>query len=237
MQVVILAGGLGTRLRGAVPNIPKALVPLAGKPFIEHQFDLLRPHGLLDVLLCVGHRAEQIEKHLGDGTRFGFRVRYSREDPARLLGTGGALVNAIPVLEEEFLLLYGDSYLPTDYRAVCEAFRRCGTAAMMSVFRNKGKWDDSNTRIADGKVVFYSKSAGKGEADYIDYGLSAFRRDVISRYRGSASPLDLARIQTDLVAGGELAAFEVAGRFYEIGKPDGLAELDRVLCASGREQQ
>jgi len=236
MQVVILAGGLGTRLSAVAANIPKALVPVAGKSFIEHQFDLLRQCGLLDVLICTGHMSDQIEKHIGDGTRFGFRVCYSRENPSCLMGTGGALVNALPLLEEEFLVMYGDSYLPTDYRAVCDEFMRTGTAALMCVYRNRGKWDKSNVRLCDGRVIFYSKLARADEADCIDYGLSAFRREVILRYREIVPPLDLARIQSDLVARGELAAFEVAGRFYEIGKPEGLTELDKVLSTSGTMQ-
>lgn len=231
MQVVILAGGLGTRLRAILPNIPKSLVPVAGKPFIEHQFDLLRLHGLCNVLICIGHQGDQIERHLGNGSRFGFRVRYSREDSTCLLGTGGALINAISLLEDEFLVMYGDSYLPIDYRRVCEAFARARTKALMCVYRNEGQWDHSNARIADDRVVFYSKSAGIGEADCIDYGLSAFRRDVLTPYLEGALPLDLARIQTDLVESNELGAFVVRDRFYEIGKPEGMAELDALLRA------
>jgi MurNAc alpha-1-phosphate uridylyltransferase len=222
---------LGTRLRTVAPNTPKALVPVAGRPFVEHQFDLLRPQGFTRILMCVGVGAEAIIAHVGDGRGFGMQVSYSREDPARLLGTGGALVNALPLLDKELLVLYGDSYLPTDYGVIAASFRRIGRPALMSVYRNLGLWDKSNTRVEGDSVVFYSKAAGPGEADCIDYGLSGFRRTVIEAARALPMPLDLARIQQDLVRRGAMGACVVPDRFYEIGKPDGLAELDALLTA------
>ena len=229
MQVVIIAGGLGTRLKAVAPDLPKALVPVAGRPFIEHQLGLLKKNGLLDVLLCVGHFADKIERHVGDGSRFGLRVKYSYEDPAQLLGTGGALINALPLLQDSFFTLYGDSYLPTDYNAIVRAFESGGRKALMSVYRNEGKWDKSNVRVQGDRVVFYSKAAQPGEADCIDYGLSAYRKSVIQAYREVTLPLDLARLQEDLVLRGEMGAFVVPDRFYEIGKPEGLAELEALL--------
>ena len=234
MQVVIIAGGLGTRLKAVAPDLPKALVPVAGRPFIDRQLELLKKNALLDVLLCVGHFADKIEKHVGDGSRFGMRVRYSYEDPAQLLGTGGALINALPLLHDTFFTLYGDSYLPTDYGAIVRAFEAGGWKALMSVYRNEGKWDKSNVRVEGGRVVFYSKGAKPGEADCIDYGLSAYRKSVIQAYREVTLPLDLARMQEDLVLRGEMGAFVVPDRFYEIGKPEGLAELDRLLAQQDR---
>lgn len=229
MQVVILAGGLGTRLKNLAPDTPKVLVPVAGRPFIEHQFDLLRAAGVTDVLLCIGHFGEHVRNHVRDGARFGLRVRYAQEEPARLLGTGGALVHALPELASSFLVLYGDSYLPMDYAAFARWFEGAGCPAAMTVFRNDGRWDASNTRIQDGCVVFYSKKAQPGEADHIDYGLSAYRREVIERYAAVAPPLDLAQVQSDLVQRRELGAYVVTDRFYEIGKPEGWAELNDLL--------
>lgn len=231
MQVVILAGGMGTRVATVAGGVPKALLPVAGAPFIEHQFALLRRSGLRDVLLCIGHLGDQLRRHVGDGSRWGMAVRYSEEDPAHLRGTGGALVQALPLLQDAFMLLYGDSYLPVDYAEIARAFQRSGCPALMCVYRNAGAWDASNTRIADGRVVYYDKRAPRGTVDYIDYGLSAFARRVVERYAEHAAPLDLARILGDLVQRGELAACEVRERFYEIGKPEGLAELDAHLRA------
>ncbi|HBA84316.1 MAG TPA: nucleotidyl transferase [Verrucomicrobia bacterium] len=229
MQTVILAGGLGTRLRSVAPDIPKALVSVAGRPFIEHQFALLRRHGLTRVLLCIGHLGEMIVEQVGDGAAYGMQVDYSREDPHQLLGTGGALLHALPLLEESFMVMYGDSYLPTDYRAVVAAFQQAGGKAMMTVYRNEGKWDPSNVRIAGNRVVFYSKKAKPGEADYIDYGMTLYRRAVLESWKDAPRPLDLALVQSALVAEGSMAAFEVHERFYEVGKPEGLAELNALL--------
>ncbi len=229
MQVVILAGGMGTRLRAVAGELPKALVPVAGRPFVEHQLELLVRGGLCEVLMCVGYKGHLIERHLGDGSRFDCRIQYSFEDPAQLLGTGGALLNALPLLAPAFLVMYGDSYLPTDYGAIVRAFEAAQTPAMMSVHRNEGKWDPSNVRISGDRVVYYSKAAEPGTADYIDYGLSAFRKSVIQTYREVTLPLDLARIQEDLVRRELMGAFVVAERFYEIGKPEGLAGLEEHL--------
>ncbi len=235
MQVVILAGGLGTRMRGEFPDVPKSLIPVGGRPFIEHQFELLGRSGMRRVLLCVGDGAEKIVRHVGDGGRWGLQVSYSHEDPESLLGTGGALVNALPLLDDEFLVMYGDSYLPTDYRAVAAAFGRGDFPAMMCVYHNRGRWDPSNTRIAGGRVVFYSKQAPPESVEYIDYGLSAYRKYVIERYRRGPFPLDLARVQSDLVEAGEMGAYEVEERFFEIGKPAGRLELEAYLRARPRD--
>jgi NDP-sugar pyrophosphorylase family protein len=232
MQIVILAGGLGTRLQSVAPNTPKAMVRVAGIPFIDHQLALLKRNGLEDILLCTGHFGEQIESHVGNGSSFGVRVQYSREQPDNLLGTGGALVNAVPFLREQFMLTYGDSYLPVDFQAMVDWYKNQRFPALMSVFKNDGLWDSSNARIGGDKVAYYSKTAVRGECDHIDYGLLIFTRETISRYSTHSLPLDLAQIQGDLVRSGEMGAYTVKERFYEIGKPEGLAELDSLLRAS-----
>jgi NDP-sugar pyrophosphorylase family protein len=231
MQVVILAGGIGTRMSQASPGIPKALIPVNGRPFIEHQFDLLAGQGMTDVLLCIGHLGDMIESHVGDGSSWGVSVAYCHEDPMQLLGTGGALLNAMDQLDETFFTLYGDSYLTVDYEAVVESFFGSSDAALMCVCRNEGKWDTSNARVDDGRVVLYSKTASPDEVDCIDYGLTGFHRDQIEAYLGTEMPLDLARIQGDLVEQGRMRAFEVKERFFEIGKPEGLRELEAHLNA------
>lgn len=229
MQVVILAGGLGTRLRSVAPNIPKALVPVAGRPFVYHQLERLKQQGFTDVLMCIGHLGEQIELELGDGTRVGMCVRYSRESEGALLGTGGALVNALPELQEEFLMMYGDSYLPVDFRSLVAWVREAQSFAAMSVYRNQGQWDHSNVRVEKQRVALYSKTALPGECDYIDYGLLYFQKNFISSYAGQPMPLDLSAMLRHLVEAHKLAAYEVHTRFYEIGKPEGLAELETHL--------
>lgn len=235
--MVILAGGIGTRIRSVAQGIPKALIPVGGRPFIEHQMALLRASGCREVLLCVGHLGEQIERCVGDGARLGMRVAYAWEDPAHLLGTGGALVHALPQLHENFMVMYGDSYLPVDYGAFARAFTASGAPALMSVYRNEGRWDHSNVRVEQQRVAYYDKRAPVGAANCIDYGLLAYRRDVIAAYAGQPLPLDMATILQALVARGELAAWEAPARFYEIGKPEGLHELEQHLAQPAGKPQ
>lgn len=234
MQVVILGGGLGTRISAVAHGRPKSLIPVAGRPFIDWQFELLSAAGVKRVLLCLGYGGEQIRDHVADGVKWGLEVAYSWDPPTGLLGTGGALVNALPLLAEEFMVLYGDSYLPTDYGAVQRYFYEHDCLALMTVFKNLGQWDSSNTRIAAGKVTFYSKKAKPGEADYIDYGLTLWRRSVLEGYARHPLPMDLAVVQAGEVAKGRLWAFEVRERFYEIGKPAGLQELEQYLLSRKR---
>jgi len=231
--VAILCGGLGTRIRAIAGDRPKSLVPVAGRPFIEHQLELLARSEVREVVLCVGVGAEAIEAHVRDGARWGVRVAYSRERPGALLGTAGALVNALPLLRDWCFVIYGDSYLPADYRPMARAFLQSGAPAMMAVFRNEGRWDASNVRVEEGRVVYYSKAAAPGEAEWIDWGLLALRRDVIARHAGAPMPLDLSTVLRGLVASGELAAWVAPTRFYEIGKPEGWGELDHLLRQAG----
>ena len=149
LPVAILAGGLGTRLKPLTEAIPKALVEINGKPFLAHQLELLRARGVGRVVLCVGHLGEMIREFAGDGARFGVEVRYSF-DGAALRGTAGALRNALPLLRGRFFVLYGDSYLTCDYAAVERAFMESGKPALMTVFRNEGRWDRSNVEFDGG---------------------------------------------------------------------------------------
>lgn len=237
LQAAILCGGLGKRIRAIARDRPKSLLPVAGRPFIGYQLNLLAQSDVRDVVLCVGVGAEAIERYVRDGGRWGVRVAYSREPPEALLGTGGALVNARGLLREWCFVMYGDSYLPADYRPMARAFLDSGAPAMMSVFRNQGRWDSSNARVEQGRVVLYSKSAAPGEAEWIDWGLLALRREVIGRYVGARTPLDLSVMLRDLVAAGELAAWVAPTRFYEIGKPEGWQELDRYLRENGADRR
>lgn len=231
MQVVILAGGLGTRVRSISQHLPKALLPVNGRAFIEIQFDLLRACGLRRVLLCIGHGGAQIRRHVGNGSAFGMQVDYSEEDPSALPGTGGAILAAWQKLEEVFMLLYGDSYLPFDFGALAAAWRKIQPPVLMSVHRNLNRWDTSNTIIADGQVVRYDKNLGPGEAAYIDYGAAVYKKEVFESYRGLPLPLDLATVLGNAARGGGVAAYSTVQRFYEIGKPQGLRDLEDMLRA------
>jgi dTDP-glucose pyrophosphorylase len=225
--VAILAGGLATRLRPITEKIPKVLVPVAGKPFLAHQLELLREQGVQRAVLCLGHLGEMVEREFGDGSAHGARLEYSFDGP-KLLGTGGALKQALPKLGEQFFVLYGDSYLPVSFAPIADAFERSGRLGLMTVYRNEGKYDTSNVVFGDGEIKVYDKKQRLPEMQHIDYGLSLFRREVFESYPDN-EPFDLADVMRDLVARKQLAGYEVKERFYEIGSHAGLEELNRLL--------
>ena len=224
--VAILAGGLATRMHPVTERIPKALIEVAGRPFIEHQLTLLRREGVARVVLCVGFLGEMIEASVGDGARFGLSISYSF-DGERLLGTGGALRHALPMLGEQFFVLYGDSYLDIAYAPVQAAFRRSGKPALMTVFRNEGRWDTSNVLFDGERVVRYDKRHPSAEMKFIDYGLGILNGDMLRTARDEA--FDLSDLYAALARDGRLAGYEATTRFYEIGTPSGLAEADGYL--------
>lgn len=236
IQVVILAGGLGTRVSHLWPGKPKSLIPVAGQPFIGHQLRLLAANGLHRVTLCIGFGAEAVQEYVGDGRRWDMEVTYSHEDSEDLAGTGGALVRALPLLNGHFLVIYGDAYLPVDYKAAIGAFLSQPLPAMMCVFRNRNRWDRSNAEVREGKVVRYSKQGTADQFEFIDYGMNFFRRSVIESYRNCPQPFDLALIQSDLARQGKLAAYEVFTRFYEIGSPEGVEQLEWYLSDRRTEE-
>jgi NDP-sugar pyrophosphorylase family protein len=225
--LALLAGGLATRLRPITEKIPKSMVEVAGEPFIAHQLRLLVREGVSDVVICTGYHGEQIEAYVGDGSTFACHVRYSA-DGDKPLGTGGALRRALPLLGERFLVMYGDSYLNTHFRSVCEAFSSAGLPALMTVFRNEGRWDTSNVEFADGIVRRYDKLNRTPAMHYIDYGLGVLEAGVVREYPEGAA-FDLAELYGGLAGRGMLAGYEIRERFYEIGSPAGLAETDAFI--------
>jgi len=230
-QAVVLAGGLATRMRPRTLTIPKAMLEVAGRPFVDWQLEKLAACGFDDVVLCVAFLAEQIRDHVGDGARFGVRVRYSEEGPT-LLGTAGAIRAALDLLAPTFLVTYGDSYLPFDYAEplrVLDSHDDC--QGVMSIFANHGAWDESNTQPdATGEwVARYEKRRPDLKFSHIDYGAIALRRDVIAALP-AAAPSGLDAIQSELARAKLLRAVEARDRFFEIGSPEGLETLDRWLA-------
>jgi len=227
LPVAILAGGLATRLRPITETIPKALVDVAGRPFIEWQLDYLYQEGVRHVALCISYLGEQIEEVIGDGLRFGLKVDYSY-DGDRLLGTGGALRKALPMLGDAFFVFYGDSYLPIRFVDVEESFIIQNQPALMTVLKNGDRWDRSNVLFSDGKLVEYNKHSPSKNMAYIDYGLCVLSADVLLAYPED-EPYDLAEVYHRLSLDGGLAAYEVFERFYEIGSLEGLKETEEFL--------
>ncbi|WPO44302.1 nucleotidyltransferase family protein [Tardiphaga sp. 42S5] len=222
LPVAILAGGLATRLKPITERIPKALVDVAGEPFILRQLAYLRGQGVTRVVMCIGFLGEQIRDVVGDGSASGLSVSYSQDWP-KLLGTGGALKQALPLLDSQFLVLYGDSYLPIDFNAVEDRFLNSGKPALMTVQRNADQWDKSNVLFSDDVIVEYNKRVPTPEMKHIDYGLGAISADILAAEQGDEA-FDLADVYHRLSLAGQLAGFEVQERFYEIGSHKGLAE-------------
>ena len=228
MQVVftvaILAGGLATRLRPITETIPKVLVDVSGQPFVNRQLAYLRDQGVSRVVLCVGYLGNMIEDVVGNGEQFGLSVSYAH-DGSTLLGTGGALKKAMPLLGEHFFVLYGDSFLPINFLQVQQAYVVSKQQALMTVLKNGDRWDKSNVLFTNGRLVEYNKHAPRPDMAYIDYGLGVVSADVLAPYPAD-KPFDLADVYQALSTKGQLAGLEVHERFYEIGSHEGLKEAE-----------
>ena len=222
MPVAILSGGLATRLYPVTETTPKSLVDINGKPFIYHQLEHLKDQGIDRVILCVGHMGELIQESVGDGAKFGLKVTYSFDGPV-LLGTGGALRRALPQLGEQFFVLYGDSFLPIQFREVQEAFVAQGKPALMTIMENKGQWDKSNVVYDGGKLISYNKEAPSPEMTFIDYGVGVLTAKTLDQYPESEK-FELSNLYHELAKKGQLAGHQVQERFYEIGSLEGLAD-------------
>jgi NDP-sugar pyrophosphorylase family protein len=232
LQCVILAGGRGERMRPMTDSIPKALIPVSGVPFAGHQLDWLAREGVDRVVYCIGYRGDLIREYVGNGERWELSVDFVDEGD-ELRGTAGALRLALDdgVLRDRFLVLYGDSYLPIALDPVWRAFEESRLPALMTVLHNEGRWDRSNAAVEDGLVTTYDKSGADPSVplDWIDYGLSALDRSLVETRVLPGAVANLADLYRDLSAKRLLAAFEVDERFFEIGSPAGLADLERYL--------
>lgn len=229
LPVVILAGGLATRLRPITERVPKALIEIAGEPFIFHQLRYLKQQGVDSVVLCIGYLGEMIESVVGDGSRFGVRVSYSFDGP-RLLGTGGAIKTALRLLGKNFFILYGDSFLPIQFKPIEKSYLSSKKLGLITVFKNENKWDRSNVIYQNGTLIEYNKKEIKSDMSYIDYGLGILNADVFLQYP-DGEWLDLSEVYNNLSVKGELYGYEVFHRFYEIGSHQGILETKKFITA------
>lgn len=226
VEVVILAGGLATRLGTITRGSPKSMVGVGGRPFLEHQIEMLRTSGVTDIILCTGHLGEQVQGYFGDGSEFGVNIRYSHE--SRLLGTAGALKNAKDLLNDPFFTLYGDSFLFLDFKAIMSYFLRQNKLALMTVFKNYDRYNPSNT-VVEGKMVKkYSKKERTRDMVYVEYGANILRKEVLELVPNE-TPYGLDDLFPRLIEMGELLAYEVDQRFYEIGSPESLKEFQEFI--------
>jgi NDP-sugar pyrophosphorylase family protein len=234
----VLAGGLGTRMRPATEAIPKALIPVLGRPFADWQLEHLAAQGIERVTYSVGYRGDMLRAHIGDGSRVGLNITWVDEGE-HLRGTGGALRLALDegALDDVFFVVFGDSYLPIAMDDVEAAWRDSNQPALMTVLRNEGRLDSSNVIYKDGRVVLYDKSRPQdkqSEMHWIDYGLSVLTRDMIATRIASGTVADLADVMKDLSIEGRLAGLEAKQRFYEAGSPSGLLDLETYLSEKAR---
>jgi len=233
MQCVILAGGLGTRMRPLTDLRPKTLLPVGGRPFAWHQMQWLAAQGVDDVVYCIAHQGDQIRQYWTTEPAPVLSLRYVDEG-TELRGTGGALRLALDegVLDKSFFVLYGDSFLPVEFAPIWSAFEASGSPALMTVLKNEGRWDRSNVVYAEGRVDLYAKNAepsAQARMQYIDYGLSVLDRDLISGIEETV--FDLSAMFHRLSLEGRLAGYEVSQRFYEVGSPEGLRDLEKYLAS------
>jgi N-acetyl-alpha-D-muramate 1-phosphate uridylyltransferase len=228
LQAAILAGGLGMRMRPLTETIPKAMIEVCGKPFLHHQLELLLEHGISRVLLLVAHLGEKIEQYFADGASLGLRLSYSYE--AAPLGTGGALNHAADKLEDEFLVLNGDTFLPIDYVAMARDFYKRRPAALIVAYDNRDRRGASNLAIAaDGRVTAYRKHDASG-LTHIDAGAIMLSRDVLEEIPpGRACSLEQ-DIFPELIRQGRMRAWVTREPFYDMGTPAGLEALARRLA-------
>jgi MurNAc alpha-1-phosphate uridylyltransferase len=223
LPVAILAGGLATRLRPITETVPKSMIEICGEPFAHWQMKLLAKAGVEEIVYCVAYRSAMIERFLGDGSQYGVKIRYSHDGPKQL-GTGGAVIQALPHLGHKFMVLYGDSYLPIDYSKVEKEYAESQKPALMTLYANNGKFDVSNVDFSGGVLNRYQKGIDLAEMTHIDYGLSCFEASVFSNYAVNL-PLDLGQICTDLASSKQLAGYELFERFYEIGSHQGILDF------------
>ena len=230
MQVVVLMGGLGTRLKEYTHNRPKPMVEIEGKPFFEYQLRLMKLAGFRKFVFCLGYRAEMVESYFGDGHQFGVEITYSYDGP-RLLGTGGAIRKALPLLEQDFMLIYGDSFMDINYFEVVVRYRnglQAGKKALMTIMKNCNRFDCSNVVCEQGEILLYDKKVKRSDMQYIDYGVSVFRKSVFESLPEDCV-IDLADLQSELSRDHLLSACEVEKRFYEIGTHNSLTEFSAYV--------
>ena len=218
---------MATRLHPITKTIPKALIEVSGQPFIFHQLSYLRTQGVKKVVLCIGHLGEMIKSFVGDGSRFDLNVSYS-SDGSKLLGTGGAIKKALPLLEDQFFILYGDTFLPIRFDIIEQAYLSINASSLMTVLKNDGQWDKSNVLFKNGRLIEYNKKKPSAEMNYIDYGLSAVSSNIFDSY-SNESFFDLSIVYESLSVQKQLWGLEVYERFYEIGTLNSLKETEEYL--------
>jgi len=232
-DLVILAGGKATRLYPITQDIAKAMVDVCGEPFIAHQLKLLKRQGIKRVVICAGYLGQQIKDFVGQGEKFSLKVEFSF-DGEKLLGTGGAIKKALPLLKDIFFVLYGDSYLDADFKIVGESFLQLKKSGLMTVFKNSNQWDKSNIVYCDNRIIKYDKPESTPKMEYIDYGLSVLSKKAFANF--DKTEFDLSDFYKMLIEKGDLSGYEIKERFYEIGSLGGLEETKAYIMNNKKKE-
>lgn len=234
-QAVILAGGRGTRLAQALgSDIPKPMAPVLGVPLLERTVALLREQGFTDLLLLVHYRADVVRAHFGDGSTFGVRIRYVEEKEPR--GTGGALVDALPLLAEQFLVLYGDTLVDLDFRRMLEFHEKSEASATLFVHPNDHPQDSDLVELDESRRVVvlhpYPRVQGKEYHNLVNAALYVIRKDALSLEWPSGA-FDIAKhaIPQWLDAGSRVFGYRGDGYIKDMGTPERLLKVERDLIA------
>ncbi len=227
MQMVILCGGLATRLGRIAKDVPKSMIKIKNKPFLEYQIDNLKKHSIKDIVLCVGHLSDQIQNYFGNGKKFGVSIKYSY-DKDKPLGPIGALKNAEILLKDVFFMMYGDSYLNVDYQKIYNYFKNQNKLGLMVVYKNFNKFDNSNLVVKDNIIVAYGEKEKTQDMIYIDYGTSILRKKTLTLIPKNTF-FSTGQFFSSLISKKELLAYEEKERFYHIGNPDALKELRNYI--------
>lgn len=226
--VAVLAGGLGTRVAHLTgSDLPKALLPLDGRTFIDVKLEELLEQGVEEVVLLVAHGASILREHLGGGAAHGLRIRWHEDGPS-LLGTGGALRAALDLLPDVFWVTYGDTLLEVAMAEVEDAMSEHDDI-MMTVLPNADRWETSNAQVSDGRLTAYRKGDPPGTHTHLDYGMLLMRRRAFDRWR-PGDVFDLGEVIGGALEAGRVAAFEVSRRFYDVGTEESYETTKRYLA-------
>lgn len=225
MQAVILAGGLGTRLRPLTLDTPKPMIKIAGKPFLEYKLRHLKRNGFRDFVLCVGYKSEVIEEYFESGDKLGISISYSNDGETQR-GPVGALKHASELLENEFMVTYGDDFLRLDYACFQREFCSSGKLGMMAVLENHSKYGKSDILVENGLVTGYDKVRQLSGMIWINFGATLLKKSTL-KFIPDEMPIEEEQFYRLLIAERELAAFVVTERFYEIGSIPGLQEFEK----------
>jgi N-acetyl-alpha-D-muramate 1-phosphate uridylyltransferase len=222
--IAILCAGLGTRLYPITKTLPKSMIEIAGKPFISHQLEILKNNNFTDVCICVGYLGDQIVNFV-NSKNFGLNITFAY-DGEYLLGTAGSIKKALPLLGDNFFVIYGDSYLELNYESIQQKFIDNKKLALMTIYKNDGKFDKSNVEYKDGKIISYSKENTKGMM-HIDYGVSVFNNHAFDGF--TEHKFDLKEVFLKMLKEEQLSSYVAKNRFYEIGSFNGIRELNEYL--------